>query len=142
MGGFHHTQTVEKKRHAAGLSQLALLEELANFRSRPVSVIGQALDDHWHLVRSKALIQHGLEIHLFVQETGPLLNGPLNGVLVDAGFLGLFDRRRQMGIGLDLRPAQLGCDHNFAGQLADHLTFFLCGRLATRLLPLGSHGSR
>ena len=142
MGGLDDPEAIEEERHAAGLAQLSILEEMADLGSGPVPVVGQALDDHRHLVGSEAFIQHGLEIHLLIQETGALLDGALDGVLVDAGLLGLFNGGRQPGIGLDFRAAQFGGDHDFAGQLADHLTFFLRGRLATRLLPLGSHAAR
>jgi hypothetical protein len=130
---------VEEKTDAAGLAKRTGLEEVPDFRCGTIAIVGQAFDDHRHLVWRETFIDDGLVVDDFVREARALLDGALNGVAIDGRLLRLLHGSGETGVQLGVCSAQLGGDGDFAHQLDDHLTLLLRVGFAPGLFPLCAH---
>ena len=131
---------IEEKFVAAGRAELAaFLEEDADFRRGAVVVVGQHLDDDRHFVRRVALEDDVLQDEFLVADAGAFLDGALDDVAGDARLARLFHGRGEPRISGRFGSAELGGDHDFFDEFADHLAFFQAGDFAFCVEPLASH---
>ena len=110
---------VEEKLVAAGVAELAFLEQHADLRRGAVHVVGVDLDDDRHLVRRVALEHDVLHDELFVADARAFLDGALDDVAGDAFLPRLFDGGEEPGVHVGVRPAHLGGDRDFPDEFAD-----------------------
>ena len=90
-------------------------------------------------MRGKAFVGDQFEIDLFIRLARAFLDRALDGVAIDRGFAGLFHGGGQARVGIGVRAAELGGDHDFADQFGGHLALLLRVGFAPRLFPLCAH---
>lgn len=100
--------------------------------------IGQAFDHHRHLVRRKVFVNHRLEMNRPAAETGPFLEGPIQGFLRHGDFARLLHQQAQTRIGGRVGPMARG-NHDFLGQLFEQLAPGIGGQLLAFCFPLRTH---
>src|SRR5205814_204365 len=79
--------------------------------------------------------------HFVIGLAGAFLDGALDGVTINRGFAGLFERGLKAWIRVGIGSAELGSNRYFANELVDQLTFFLRVGFASGLFPLCAHDS-
>ena len=141
VGGFDDAEVVEEKCDAAGLSERAGFEEIADLRRGAIAIVGEAFDDDGDFVRGETFVDDGFEIHFFIELAGAFFDGAFDGIAIDGGLFGFFDRDIKAGVEIGVRAAEFGRDHDFADQFGGHLTFFLRAGFAPGLFPLCAHGN-
>jgi hypothetical protein len=100
-------------------AELALLEQLPDFRRGAVSVFREAFDDDGNFRGRKTLVRHQFISYIFIQQAGALLDCPLDGVAGHGLLFGGLDRGPKTGVVLRLRIPELGRHEDFLDKLAD-----------------------
>lgn len=137
---FDYAHVIEEEPHAAGLTKRTSLKYFANLRRSTVAVIRQALDDHRHLVRRKTFVGHQFVFDFLITDASALLDRTLDRVAIHGRLLRFFDGSREPRVEIRISPAELRRDHDFAGELCDHLPLLLRAGFASCLFPLCAHG--
>src|SRR5205085_9215157 len=128
---------IELELDRAGGAEVATVffEDVADFGSGAMRVIGQRFDDDRHAARTIPFI-----CDFFVR--GPFelaaasLDGALDGVLRHVVVLGLVDRGAQPGVAVDVSPASASSNRHFLDQAREEFSA-LCVR-STLLLLYGA----
>ena len=139
MHSLDDTAVIEEKADAAGLSQGSGQEQPADFGRGAVPIVSETFHHHRDLVGREALIGDEFKLHRIVRESGPLLDGALDGIAKDGRFTRLLDGRGEARVEVGVSPAEFGGDADFTDQLDDHLAFLLRVGFATGLFPLSAH---
>ena len=139
MRGFHDAEVIEEKRDAARLAERAGFEKISDFGRGAIAIVGETFHDNGDFMRRKTFVDDGFKIHLFIQLAGAFFDRALNGIAIDGGLFGFFNRDIKAGVEIGVRAAEFGRDHDFADQFGGHLTFFLRAGFAPGLFPLCAH---
>jgi hypothetical protein len=109
---------------------------VADVASGSVLVVGDALDDDSHAVRTVALIDHVLVVVL-VLAAGSLLDDALDVVVGDVVGVSLGDEVTELGVVVGVGTALLDNDGDLAADLGEDLALYsiCCFLLALDIVP-------
>ena len=100
---------------------MGITEKNADFRRRPVRVIGIDFDNHGHLVRRVALEGDVVDDSLLPPDASTLVDGSVNDILGNTFGSCLFKRSKKTGISRRIRASLSGGDGDFPDELTGRL---------------------
>ena len=118
---FDKTDMVKEELVAAGGTELGITEKNADFRRRPVRVVGIDLDDHGNLVRRVALEGDVVDDRLLAPDASTLVDGTVNDILGNTFGSCLFKRSKKTGIRRRISASLSGGDGDFPDELTGGL---------------------